>query len=87
MGIIQNIKQGNAWMLEGDERVFIDDLGVNPQIHGTGTEDMYNGGWYFSLGQFSLPVHGAPLRHAYTGKEFYNMYRVSSAGACRFEER
>ena len=47
------------WHLEGDERIHVDGSRT-PQLHGTGLEDFYNGGWYFQEGPFSLPVHGAP---------------------------
>lgn len=45
--------------LEGDERIYVDGSRT-PQIHGTGTEDFYEGGWYFLHGPFSLPFTGAP---------------------------
>ncbi|MGQ0505661.1 MAG: glycoside hydrolase family 172 protein [Myxococcaceae bacterium] len=45
--------------LEGDERFFVDGSRT-PAIHGTGTEDYFNGGWYFDAGAFSLPTHGVP---------------------------
>lgn len=44
--------------LEGDERIFIDGL-RSPTIHGTGTEDFFNGAWYYNRGVFALPTHGA----------------------------
>lgn len=43
--------------LEGDERAFVDG-GPAPQIHGTGTEDFYEGGWYFLFQPFTLPQNG-----------------------------
>jgi hypothetical protein len=43
--------------MEGDERVYID-RSRSPAIYGTGTEDYYNGGWYFEEGTFTLPTHG-----------------------------
>ncbi len=43
--------------LEGDERIYVDGS-KTPQLYGTGTEDFYSGGWYFSNGPFTLPVHG-----------------------------
>ncbi|WP_052353703.1 glycoside hydrolase family 172 protein [Neobacillus jeddahensis] len=46
--------------LEGDERVFTDQSAV-PQIHGTGTEDFYESGWYFNRGTFSNPLNGNPV--------------------------
>lgn len=45
------------WWLEGDERFYLDD-NKTPQIHGTGTEDYFNGGFYFYTGPFNKPVHG-----------------------------
>lgn len=45
--------------LEGDERVYVDGSRT-PQIHGTGTEDFYEGGWYFDRGTFTDPVNGEP---------------------------
>ncbi|MFE7796784.1 glycoside hydrolase family 172 protein [Nocardia sp. NPDC057440] len=46
--------------LEGDERVYIDGSPV-PQLYGTGTEDFYEGGWFFDHGtRYSLPLTGQP---------------------------
>lgn len=63
VGVVQSltsrINQGLAyrWHLEGDEIVYIDGSDY-PSIQGTGTEDFYNGGWYFSKGTFSTPLAG-----------------------------
>lgn len=43
--------------LEGDERVSVD--GARALI-GTGTEDFYEGGWYFNHGPFTRPLNGDP---------------------------
>ena len=43
--------------LEGDERVYVDGERT-PAIHGTGTEDYYESGWYFNRGTYSTPFHG-----------------------------
>jgi hypothetical protein len=43
--------------LEGDERVYVDGERT-PAIHGTGTEDYYESGWYFNQGTYSTPFHG-----------------------------
>ncbi|MFI5695621.1 DUF2961 domain-containing protein [Kribbella sp. NPDC051586] len=43
--------------LEGDERVYVDGERT-PAIHGTGTEDFYESGWYFNAGTYSTPFHG-----------------------------
>jgi hypothetical protein len=43
--------------LEGDERVYTDG-DRSPRIHGTGTEDFYESGWYFNRETYSTPLHG-----------------------------
>jgi len=43
--------------LEGDERVYVDGS-PTPQMYGTGSEDFYEGGWYFNRGPFSDPTNG-----------------------------
>jgi len=35
---------------------------LTPQLYGSGSEDFYNGGFYFLNGPFTLPVHGYPMR-------------------------
>lgn len=45
--------------LEGDERVSANGI-RSPQMHGTGTEDFYEAGWYFNRNQFTGPTNGAP---------------------------
>ena len=51
---------GGSYM-EGDERFYVDGSS-SPALYGTGTEDYFNGGWYFNLHPFGLPLHGAPFR-------------------------
>lgn len=43
--------------LEGDERAYTEGS-ASPQIAGTGTEDFYEGGWYFRYGPFTNPLTG-----------------------------
>lgn len=43
--------------LEGDERVYVDSE-LSPSVYGTGTEDLYEGGWYFNRGLFSTSWNG-----------------------------
>ncbi|MGI9157003.1 MAG: DUF2961 domain-containing protein [Marmoricola sp.] len=43
--------------LEGDERVYVDGSHT-PAVHGTGTEDFYEGGWYFNREAFTDPFNG-----------------------------
>jgi hypothetical protein len=54
---------GRRNYLEGDERFYIDGS-RSPQWHGTGTEEFYQGGWYFDQGIFSNPMNGAPAFEA-----------------------
>jgi hypothetical protein len=43
--------------LEGNERAYVDGARA-PQIQGTGTEDFFDGGWYFFDRLFTLPLSG-----------------------------
>jgi len=69
--------------LEGDER-FYPDGSRTPTIQGTGTEDYYNGGWYFNKGLFSLPTHGHPQRLIDGNFDSTGMYRLHIADALNF---
>ncbi len=63
------ITDGNIH-LEGDERVYIDGS-LTPQIYGTGTEDLFNGGWYFTKGgTFSRAYHGFTYGDPHIDSEF-----------------
>lgn len=63
LGVVQSVQaeldQGIAdrWHLEGDERIYVDHS-KSPIIYGTGSEDFYNGGWYFGYGLFSTQLAG-----------------------------
>lgn len=56
----QGLKPGMTNFFEGDDSTATDDV---PCIHGTGSEDYFNGGWYACPnrwdGRMSLPIHGA----------------------------
>lgn len=45
--------------LEGAERVYVD-RARSPQLYGTGTEDLFEGGWYFQAHLDHYPWAGAP---------------------------
>ncbi len=49
----------NRNFLEGDERSYADGSRT-PEIHGTGSEDFYQSGWYFNRGAYSAPFNGNP---------------------------
>gem|GEM_PF-278916 len=55
--------QGQRWLsfLEGDELIYVDGE-KEPSVHGTGTEDYFNCGWYFATGLVSQPLHGLTFK-------------------------
>ncbi len=59
VGVVLAMHGPSRGYLEGDERIYIDDS-LTPALYGTGTEDFFNGGFYFNRGRFSLPTHGNP---------------------------
>ena len=62
--------------MEGDDRAYLDGS-RSPAIYGTGTEDIFNGGWYFIHGPFQLPLSGAgPLERNRDGAGARSMYRI-----------
>jgi hypothetical protein len=56
---------GRLWYLEGDERFTVDG---EVRGWGTGTEDYFNGGWYFEAGEFATPFHGLILKDDSLGR-------------------
>lgn len=79
----------NGTHLEGDERTTIDGNRW-PQIHGTGLEDVFNGGFYFATGPVRLPTHGNPAQVASTsprrpGVNLRSAYRMFLGEAMPFE--
>lgn len=45
--------------LQGNAMITLDGA-PDPTYRGTGTEDFFQGGWYFENGPFTLPTHGSP---------------------------
>lgn len=72
------------YFLEGAERVYPDGV-ASPQWYGTGTEDLYEGGWYFKNGtHFSDSLNGQPDQRTATGgcaDYCVAMYRLMLADA------
>ncbi len=58
--LAQGLRPGMTLFFEGDDSTVVDG---KMRIHGTGSEDYYNGGWYALLDRWdrgvSLPVHGS----------------------------
>ncbi|MEO5583452.1 MAG: glycoside hydrolase family 172 protein, partial [Saprospiraceae bacterium] len=56
----QGLQPGMTYFFEGDDSTVIDG---SYRLHGTGSEDYFNGGWYALMdrwdGRMSLPLHGA----------------------------
>lgn len=56
----QGLKAGMTYFFEGDDSTSVDG---SFRMHGTGSEDYFNGGWYAMMdrwdGKMSLPLHGA----------------------------
>jgi hypothetical protein len=71
--------------LEGDERIYMDD-NESPAIYGTGTEDFYNGGWYFDHGLFTQPTHGNTAHVADTNFDRTAAYRFFMQDALPFRK-
>ena len=74
--------------LEGNERVYVDGS-ESPNPNGTGTEDYFNGGWYFTNGPYSLPFNGNPSHQAGTygcldGNDCTSEYRLTIQDAVPF---
>lgn len=78
----QGLNSGMTIFFEGDDECYIDG---KLRLHGTGSEDYFNGGWYALADRwdqaFSLPVHGSlaysiPLAHT-GGYRFYISDKLS----------
>ncbi|WP_029904872.1 glycoside hydrolase family 172 protein [Prevotella sp. 10(H)] len=58
--IAQGLRPGMTLFFEGDDSTVVDN---KLRMHGTGSEDYYNGGWYALLDRWdrgvSLPIHGS----------------------------
>ncbi len=58
--LAQGLRPGMTLFFEGDDSTYVDGA---TRMHGTGSEDYYNGGWYALLDRWdrgiSLPLHGS----------------------------
>ena len=85
LGVVQSMAGPTArTYLEGDERIYVDDS-LTPALYGTGTEDFYNGGWYFDQGTFTCPSHGYTAHYANTS-DYTAAYRLFLADAIPFRK-
>ena len=72
-----------GWWGEGEIK-FYTDGDENPTICGTGTEDYFNGGWYFQDGPFAAPYHGVVQMDAERGR--VAAYRWHLPDPVRFQD-
>ena len=58
--LAQGLEPGMTLFFEGDDSTYIDG---KTRLHGTGSEDYFNGGWYAMVDRWdrgvSLPIHGS----------------------------
>jgi hypothetical protein len=81
---MQAYDKGSRFMLEGDEMIWVDGEG-EPSIRGTGTEDYFQGGWYWENGPFSAPFHGLTIGDKMHSK--YCAYRLHIPDPIPFKEQ
>jgi len=72
--------------LEGDERVFLDDVRT-PAIHGTATETFFGWNWYDGPldSPFQLPLHGYPAHEVLGAQDRTGCYRLFFGDDIPFE--
>jgi len=73
----------SRWYLEGDERFHVDGS-ASPAVHGTGTEDYYNGGWYFLMGPFAEPLFGNPWHRVLPDRDETGAFRLHLGDAVHY---
>lgn len=61
-------KPNSFYFLEGDEMIYVDGEGHPPSIHGTGTEDYFNSGWYYNKDCFHSAFHGLTYKKQYKSR-------------------
>jgi Protein of unknown function (DUF2961) len=71
--------------LEGDEHVLVDSART-PVVLGTGTEDFFNGGFYFYYGPFGLPSHGNVVHAAPAAFDATSAYRFFISDSISFRD-
>lgn len=75
VGCVLNVEgKGDFSFLEGDDKIYVDGE-PEPSIHGTGTEDCFNGAYYFANGTFHLPWHGLTVKDSQDSMRRISAYR------------
>ncbi len=93
----ENVNRRNGLtFLEGNTKYYIDGE-IEPSLEFTGTEDIFQGGWYYINGAFYAPYSGCtvhsykklglfPLIRSYLKKHKISQYRFHSHDAVPFEK-
>ena len=71
--------------LEGDEHILVDGART-PVVLGTGTEDFFNGGFYFNHGPFGLSSHGNGAHSATSSYDATAAYRFFVSDPIAFRD-
>ncbi|MHA1684651.1 MAG: glycoside hydrolase family 172 protein [Promethearchaeota archaeon] len=95
----ENARRGDWFkFLEGNTKFFVDSDDETPSLEYTGTEDIFQGAWYYIYGEFSAPYSGltirslnnlGPIRTALFSKFLKNkvsQYRFHELDAIPFKE-
>jgi hypothetical protein len=84
VGLVQRIQGPRSRrFLEGDDRIVAD----GTLLHGTGTEDFFEGGWSFIHGPFTLPLTGNPVHRVAGNTDVTGAYRWLLGDAVPFQRR
>lgn len=83
-GTVKQFYRHWGWFQEGDERIYIDQR-KTPALYGTGTEDFYNGGWYYKFGTFTNAFSGCTLKD-FSGPSKVSAYRLFVNDALQFRD-
>lgn len=75
----------SRYYLEGDEVGYIDG-NMSHSLHGTGTEDFFNGGWYFNNGTQVNALYGNPVHNYRNGLDRTVMVRSLAADCIPFRD-
>ena len=81
---------GDIAYLEGNEEFYVDGE-EQPSTVGTGTEDYFNGGWYYNKGLFTRPLHGLTVKRQARGtfpdaEGITSQFRVQLADCVPFQK-
>jgi hypothetical protein len=76
----------SRFYLEGDERIYVDGS-ATPAFNGTGSEDFFNGGFYFDRGPYTQPMSGNTAHIADATTDRTAAYRFFLQDVIPFRER